>query len=132
MKNSLKVRGLILVTLIFPLMSWMSAHQHCQQTHGAQQHQMTVAVVQKETRKRMSAVEGVEVPGSPNIVTADGEGREVWVYDKISTDVTCSQDTGGLVAVLLIGSASGGTGGGGLGFGSYSRSAEARSRTQAA
>ncbi len=130
MKNSLKVRGFIILTMILPLISCMSAHQHYQQTHGARERQMTIGIVQKEIRKSMSAAEVVEVLGSPNIVTTDGEGREVWVYDKISTDVTYSNDTGGIGAVLLIGSASGGTAGGGLGSGSYSRSSGAQSRTQ--
>jgi len=125
MKNLLKVRWLIIVTVILPLMSCMSAHQHYQQTHGARERQMTVGIVQKEIRDGMSAAEVAEVLGSPNIVTTDGEGREVWVYDKISTDVTYSKDSGGLIAVLLIGSASGGTAGGGLGSGSYSRSSGA-------
>ncbi len=91
---------------------------------------MTVGTVQKEIRKGMSAVEVAEALGSPNIVTTDAEGREVWIYDKISTDVTYSRDSGGLGAILLIGSASGGTAGGGLGSGSYSRSAGAQSKTQ--
>ena len=91
---------------------------------------MTVGVVQKEIRKGMLAVEVAEVLGSPNIVTTDGEGREVWVYDKISTDVTYSNDSGGLGALLLIGGASGGAAGGGLGSGSYTRSAGAQSKTQ--
>ena len=91
---------------------------------------MTVGIVQKEIRKKMSAAEVIEVLGSPNIVTADGEGREVWVYDKISTDVTYSKDTGALGAVLLVGGSSGGTAGGGLGSGSYSRSSGAQSQTQ--
>ena len=130
MNNSLKVRWLIIITMILPLMSCMSAHQHYQQTHSAQERQMTIGIVQKEIRKRMSAAEVAEVLGSPNIVTTDGEGREVWVYDKISTDLTYSKDSGGLSAILLIGSASGGTAGGGLGSGSYSRSSGAQSRTQ--
>jgi outer membrane protein assembly factor BamE (lipoprotein component of BamABCDE complex) len=130
MKNSLKVRWLIIATVILPLMSCMGAHQHYQQTHGARERQMTVGIVQKEIRDGMSAAEVAEVLGSPNIVATDGESREVWVYDKISTDVTYSKDSGGLGAVLLIGSASGGTSGGGLGSGSYSRSAGAHSRTQ--
>jgi len=91
---------------------------------------MTVGIVQKEIRERMSAAEVAEVLGSPNIVTTDSEGREVWVYDKISTDVTYSKDSGGLTAALLIGSSSGGTAGGGLGSGSYSRSSGAQSWTQ--
>ena len=130
MEHSSKVRGLIIITMILPLMGCMSAHQHYQQTHGAQERQMTVGTVQKEIRKRMSAADVAEVLGSPNIVTTDGEGREVWVYDKISTDVTYSNDSGGLGAILLIGGASGGTAGGGLGSGSYRRSAGAQSKTQ--
>ncbi len=130
MKHSSKVRGIIIITMILPLIGCMSAHQHYQQTHGAQERQMTVGTVQKEIRKGMSAVEVAEALGSPNIVTTDAEGREVWIYDKISTDVTYSKDSGGLSAILLIGSAGGGTAGGGLGSGSYSRSAGAQSKTQ--
>ena len=116
--------------MILPLMSCMSAHQHYQQTHGARERQMTIGIVQKEIREGMPAAGVTEVLGSPNIVTTDGQGREVWVYDKISTDVTYSKDSGGLGAGLLIGSNSGGTAGGGLGSGSYSRSSGAQSRTQ--
>ena len=130
MKNPLNMRWFIILTTMLPLFSCMSAHQHYQQTHGAQERQMTIGIVQKEIRDGMSAAEVAEVLGSPNIVSTDGEGREVWVYDKISTDVTYSKDSGGLGAVLLIGSASGATAGGGLGSGSYSRSSGAQSRTQ--
>jgi len=130
MKHSVIARGLVAMAAILPLTGCMSAHQHYQQTHGAQERQMTIGVVQKEIRKEMSAAEVAEVLGSPNIVTTDGEGREVWVYDKISTDVTYSKDSGGAGIILLIGSASGGTAGGGLGSGNYSRSAGAQSKTQ--
>ena len=91
---------------------------------------MTVGIVQKEIRKGMSAADVAEVLGSPNIVTTDSEGREVWVYDKISTDVTYSTDAGGGGVLLLLGAAGGDALGGGLGSGSYSRSAGAQSKTQ--
>jgi outer membrane protein assembly factor BamE (lipoprotein component of BamABCDE complex) len=130
MQLSAKVWGLFAMAAILALMGCVSAHQHYQQTHGAQERQMTVGIVQKEIRKGMLAAEVAEVLGSPNIVTTDGEGREVWVYDKISTDVTYSNDSGGLSTILLIGGASGGTAGGGLGSGSYRRSAGAQSKTQ--
>ena len=130
MRFSSKVRGFIIAAMFLPLTGCMSAHQHYEQTHGAQERQMTVGIVQKEIKKGMSAANVAEVLGAPNIVTTDGEGREVWVYDKISTDVTYSNDSGGLGAILLIGGASGGTAGGGLGSGSYSRSAGAQSKTQ--
>jgi outer membrane protein assembly factor BamE (lipoprotein component of BamABCDE complex) len=130
MKFAAKIRRLIIIVTILPLIGCMSAHQHYQQTHGAQERQMTVGTVQKEIRKRMSAAEVAEVLGSPNIVTTDAEGREVWVYDKISTDVTYSNDSAGAGISLLIAGASGGTVGGGLGSGNYSRSAGAQSKTQ--
>jgi len=130
MKHLVIVRILLVVAAILSLTGCMSAHQHYQQTHGAQEREMTVGIVQKEIRKGMSAAEVAEVLGSPNIVTTDSEGREVWVYDKISTDVTYSSDTGGAGVLLLIGAAAGDTLGGGLGSGSYSRSAGAQSKTQ--
>ncbi len=130
MQLSAKIKGLLAIAAILPLTGCMSAHQHYQQTHGAQERQMTVGIVQKEIKKGMSAADVAEVLGSPNIVTTDSEGREVWIFDKISTDVTYSSDSGGAGVLLLIGAAGGDALGGGLGSGSYSRSAGAQSKTQ--
>lgn len=130
MRLSTKIMGLLAMAVILPLTGCMSAHQHYQQTHGAQERRMTLGIVQKEIRKGMSAADVAEVLGSPNIVTTDSEGREVWVYDKVSTDVTYSTDTGGAGVLLLLGAAGGDALGGGLGSGSYSRSAGAQSKTQ--
>jgi outer membrane protein assembly factor BamE (lipoprotein component of BamABCDE complex) len=91
---------------------------------------MTVGTVQKEIRKGMVASEVAQVLGSPNIVTTDGQDLEVWIYDKISTDVTYSKDSGGVGAGLLIGGASGDAVGGGLAHGYYRSSAGAESKTQ--
>lgn len=123
-------RILPLITIVGLLAGCMSTRQHYQQTHGTQERQMTVGTVQKEIRKGMSGADVAEVLGSPNIVTTDGEGREVWVYDKISTDVTYSKDSGGVGIVLLVGASAGNTAAGGLGHGGYSRSAGAESKTQ--
>jgi outer membrane protein assembly factor BamE (lipoprotein component of BamABCDE complex) len=130
MKLSARISGFLAMAAILPLTGCMSAHQHYQQTHGAQERQMTVGIVQQEIRKGMSAADVAEVLGSPNIVTTDSEGREVWIYDKISTDVTYSSDAGGAGLLLLIGTAVGDVIGGGLGSGSYSRAAGAQSKTQ--
>ena len=130
MKILSKMRALLIAATIFALTGCMSAHQHYQQTHGAQERQMTVGTVQKEISKGMSAADVAEALGSPNIVKTDAEGREVWIYDKISTDVTYSKDSSGLGAILLIGSAAGGVAGGGLGSADYNRSAGAQSKTQ--
>src|SRR5512134_1256421 len=47
---------------------------------------LTVGKVQGEVKVGMPASEVAELLGSPNIVTTDEKRREVWIYDKISTD----------------------------------------------
>jgi hypothetical protein len=47
---------------------------------------LTVGKVQREIKVGLSSAAVVEALGSPNIVTTDEKRREVWVYDKISTD----------------------------------------------
>ena len=56
---------------------------------------MTIGTVQKGIHKGMSAGDVILSLGSPNIVTTDSGGRDVWVYDKFSTDETYSKDSGG-------------------------------------
>jgi outer membrane protein assembly factor BamE (lipoprotein component of BamABCDE complex) len=122
----------LLIALVAPVLVFgcMSANQHYQQTHGPKEKEMTVGTVQKEIRKGMSAADVATVLGSPNIVTTDSDNREVWVYDKISTDVSYSKDSSGAGLKLLIAGVSDSLFGSGLGSGNYSRSAGAQSRTQ--
>jgi len=47
---------------------------------------LTVGKVQKEIKVGMSSADVVGVLGSPNMVTTDDKRREVWVYDKVSTE----------------------------------------------
>ena len=130
MKSKWVLQPLTASALLMGLAGCMSASQHYQQTHGAQEKQMTVGVVQKEIRKEMPAAEVAEILGSPNIVTSDGLAGEVWIYDRISTDVTYSNSSGGAGAALLVGAAGGGAVAGGLPYASYGQSAGAQSKTQ--
>lgn len=64
----------------------------------------------------MSGAEVAQVLGSPNIVSTDEQRREVWIYDKISTETAYSSTSGGVRALFLgIGSDVGGGVGGGYG-----------------
>ena len=83
---------------------------------------LTVGTVQREIRVGMSGGQVAEVLGSPNIVTTDEMGREVWVYDRISTESVYSSST-----ALILGILTGGSGGGG---GLAGQSAGATSTTQ--
>jgi outer membrane protein assembly factor BamE (lipoprotein component of BamABCDE complex) len=121
---------LSLFILTFLSNGCMTAQQHYEQTHGVQERQMTVGTVQKEITKGMSADQVALALGSPNIVTTDAERREVWIYDKISTDVTYSRSSGGGVIGLIVGGVAGTTLIGGGGGGSYERGAGAQSKTQ--
>jgi len=104
----------------------MTASQHRADVEEPAGEKLTVGTVQKEIRVGMSGAEVAGVLGSPNIVSTDEERREVWIYDKISTDVAYSTSSGGLAALIL----GGGSGvGGGVG-GSASRSAGAASSSQ--
>ena len=47
---------------------------------------LTIGKVQKEIKVGMSSADVVGVLGSPNMVTTDEKRREVWVYDKVSTE----------------------------------------------
>lgn len=50
------------------------------------QDRLTVGKVQGEIKVGLDAAKVAEILGSPNIVTTDEKRREVWIYDKVSTD----------------------------------------------
>jgi outer membrane protein assembly factor BamE (lipoprotein component of BamABCDE complex) len=62
------------------------ASYHRQEVQDDTGDKVTVGTVQKEIRKGMSGAEVAISLGSPNIVSTDEKGREVWIYDKIATD----------------------------------------------
>ncbi|MCR4662729.1 MAG: outer membrane protein assembly factor BamE [Endomicrobiaceae bacterium] len=62
---------------------------------------ISVGKVQREIKIGMTSAEVVEVLGSPNIVTTDEERREVWVYDKMSTQVDSSSSSKGVWLVVV-------------------------------
>lgn len=64
---------------------------------------LTVAKAQSELKVGMSSAKVIEVMGSPNIISTNDEGNEVWVYDKISTQNASQSGSIGLIPSLLIG-----------------------------
>ncbi len=91
---------------------------------------LTVGKVQREIRVGMAGGEVATVLGSPNIVSTDEKGREVWVYDKIATDRVYSTSSGGISSLILGGVIVGAGLVGGAGGGSYSSAAGASSTSQ--
>ena len=74
-------------------------HRNQVQDDGAKT--LTVGTVQREIRVGMSSADVVAVLGSPNIVTTDEQRREVWVYDKVSTETVYSKTEGGVFLLIL-------------------------------
>lgn len=105
-----------------------SAAEHKAQVQDDATDRVSAGRVQREIRVGMSGAEVAQVLGSPNIVTTDEARREVWIYDKISTDRVYSTSSGGLSALIL---GAGGGAAGGIG-GSGSASAGAASTSQRA
>jgi outer membrane protein assembly factor BamE (lipoprotein component of BamABCDE complex) len=88
----------------FTLTGCMSAQEHKAAVQSEQGDRLTVGKVQREIRVGMSGGEVITALGSPNIVSTDEKGREVWVYDKIATERVYSSSSGG-VSTLILGGA---------------------------
>ena len=96
-----KTTCLVLSFLALLVVSGCSADYHAEQVQkGLGGDKVTVGTVQQEIKIGMSSAAVAEALGSPNIVTTDEQRREVWVYDKIATDVAAS---GGSWTLLLLG-----------------------------
>ena len=70
---------------------------------------LTVGVVQKDIYIGMPSSAVIASIGSPNVVTTNEDRNEVWVYDKLATDVVHSESSGSVFGIIFgpIGSAGG-------------------------
>lgn len=103
----------------------MTAAEHRAQVQDESADRLTVGTVQREIKVGMSGADVIKVLGSPNIVTTDAERREVWVYDKVSTETVYSESRGGVAALIL---GAGGVAGGAVPYASGSSGANATSQ----
>jgi len=100
----MKILDSFIVLLLFMSITGCTASHHAADVQeGLQGDKLTVGTVQREIKKGISGALVIEALGSPNIVSTDEQGREVWVYDKIATDRVYSSSSVG-----------GGLGGGGI------------------
>ena len=78
-----------------------SEHKESLQPQVNTDESLTVGTVQRTIEIGMSGAQVIEALGSPNIVSTDAKRREVWVYDKISTDKLHSNSSGGILAQIF-------------------------------
>lgn len=62
---------------------------------------MTLGVAQKNIKIGASQDEVALAMGSPNIVTVDADGKETWVYDKVSS-ITSYNSSGFNTGIILV------------------------------
>jgi len=67
---------------------------------------LTVGKVQGEIKVGMPASDVAMILGSPNIVTTDEKRREVWIYDKVSSESVDTENSFGGSIIILGGSTS--------------------------
>jgi outer membrane protein assembly factor BamE (lipoprotein component of BamABCDE complex) len=93
----------ILIGVLF-VSGCASAGVHRQRVQDDTGDRLTVGKVQREIHQGMSSAQVAEILGSPNVVSTDEERREVWIYDKIATDVSYSTSEAG-AGFLIVGGA---------------------------
>ncbi len=90
----------VLLSAILLLSGCSSAAAHRRSVQDNQTDRLTVGKVQREIRIGMPSAQVIEALGSPNIVSTDENRLEVWVYDKIATDVSYSSSEGGVWLII--------------------------------
>ena len=99
MKKTL-IAGMIVTVAVVLTGCMASQHRRAVQDDSADR--VTVGTVQQSIRVGMSGAEVAGVLGSPNIVSTDEERREVWIYDKISTESVRSSSEGGVLSLIFV------------------------------
>lgn len=94
---------MLIATLLVPMLAagCTSAAKHRSLVQDDQTSRLTVGTVQREIRVGMPSADVIQALGSPNIVSTDENRREVWVYDKVASDVTYSTSSGYATLILL-------------------------------
>jgi outer membrane protein assembly factor BamE (lipoprotein component of BamABCDE complex) len=73
--------------------------------NGDDRSKLSVGAVQRSVKVGMTDAQVAEALGSPNIVSTDEEGRNVWIYDRVTTSVRATTANGPLT--LFVGGSAG-------------------------
>jgi outer membrane protein assembly factor BamE (lipoprotein component of BamABCDE complex) len=73
--------------------------------NGEDRSKLSVGAVQRSVKVGMTDAQVAEALGSPNIVSTDEEGRNVWIYDRVTTSVRATTANGPLT--LFVGGSAG-------------------------
>lgn len=85
------MKKILLTVIMFSLVTpSFAAVQSAQvsKSSSSQEQEFTLGAVQRQVKVGASQDEVAIALGSPNIVTQDSEGKETWIYDKVSSSLT--------------------------------------------
>lgn len=91
--NLKKITAFVLVTLLSIIVTSCNAGRFYDETYSETK-RLELGNVQKEICEGMAQDQVAIALGSPNIVTADKDKKETWIYDKIVTEVRQSGTSG--------------------------------------
>ena len=97
-KNLIIICALIIMPSCAQNASW-----HANEVANADKQSLTLGEVQRNIYNGMSGGQVIEVLGSPNVVSTDENGNEVWVYDKFSTQAVASGSNGTTFSLSRLG-----------------------------
>ncbi len=81
------------------------ASWHADEVARSEKQNFTVGEVQRHIKKGMSGAGVVEALGSPNVISTDENGNEVWIYDKFYTEGVISASNGVTFTLSNVGGA---------------------------
>lgn len=119
--------GLLMAAL---LSGCVNAANHVNELHSSLEHELTLGTVQRDIHPGMSQGDVASILGSPNIVSTEDNGHEVWIYDKVASESSYSASSGGFFGLGAVAGVPGTTPMGGIGGGDYSKRAGAAANTQ--
>jgi len=100
----MKGKWLWIVLLVSIALSGCYSHTASSAGPDANATNLTVGKVQGEIKVGMPASDVAAILGSPNIVTTDEQRREVWIYDKVSSNRVDTRNRFGGGIIILGGS----------------------------
>jgi len=83
-----------MLLVVASLLAGCGADYHAEKVRDDRTDRVTLGTAQRNLSKGMSGAQVLDAMGSPNVVSTDELGREVWVYDKFATEVRASSSVG--------------------------------------